>query len=108
MKRIIVVTGASSGLGKEFVKQISQKESVDEIWAIARRTDRLNELAPDIDIFIIPDKAICLNQNGETFFNAYRIETEGGTPEKNLLALNPTLCGSFHMPQFFIPLDTKA
>lgn len=56
----------------------------------------------------IPDKAICLNQNGETVFNAYRIETEGGTPDKNLLALNPTLCGSFHMPQFFIPLDTNA
>ncbi len=56
----------------------------------------------------IPDKAICLNLHGETVFNAYRIETEGGTPEKNLLALNPTLCGSFHMPQFFIPLDVKA
>ena len=31
MKDIIVVTGASSGLGKEFVKQIETIENVDEI-----------------------------------------------------------------------------
>ena len=36
MKDIIVVTGASSGLGKEFVLQIAKKEKVDEIWVIAR------------------------------------------------------------------------
>ena len=38
-------------------------------------------------------------------FNAYRIETEGGFPEKNLLALNPTLCGKFHCPEKFILFD---
>ena len=36
MKKIIVVTGASSGMGKEFVLQISRKVTVDEIWVIAR------------------------------------------------------------------------
>lgn len=54
MKRIIVVTGASSGLGKEFVKQISKMEKVDEIWAIARRTDRLRELSEITDITVVP------------------------------------------------------
>ena len=49
MKRIIVVTGASSGFGKEFVIQIAQKEKVDEIWAIARRTNKLNELKDKVD-----------------------------------------------------------
>ncbi len=44
-KRIIVVTGASSGMGKEFVYQIIKKESVDEIWLIARRKERLDQLA---------------------------------------------------------------
>lgn len=42
---IAIVTGASSGLGREFVLQIDAKEQVDEIWAIARRGDRLQELA---------------------------------------------------------------
>lgn len=36
-----MITGASSGLGREFVKQLGQKEDLDEIWAIARREDRL-------------------------------------------------------------------
>ena len=45
MKKIIVVTGASSGMGKEFLLQILDKEkNIDEIWAIARREDRLKEL----------------------------------------------------------------
>ena len=37
MKNIIVVTGASSGMGKEFLVQILEKEpNIDEIWVIAR------------------------------------------------------------------------
>lgn len=44
MKKIAVVTGASSGMGREFVKQIAGKESVEEIWAIARREERLEAL----------------------------------------------------------------
>ena len=45
MKNIIVVTGASSGMGREFILQILNKEkNIDEIWAIARRKSRLDEL----------------------------------------------------------------
>lgn len=35
MKNIAIVTGASSGLGKEFVRLIAKKRGIDEIWAIA-------------------------------------------------------------------------
>ncbi len=46
---IAIVTGASSGMGREFVYQISERyKSVDEIWVIARRIDKLNELSKDI------------------------------------------------------------
>ena len=34
---IAIVTGASSGMGREFVRQLSGYVQVDEIWAIARR-----------------------------------------------------------------------
>ena len=46
MSRIAIVTGASSGLGREFVKLIDGgvAGSIDEIWAIARRADRLDAL----------------------------------------------------------------
>lgn len=39
-----IVTGASSGMGREFVLQLDQKHDYDEIWVIARREDRLQEL----------------------------------------------------------------
>ena len=43
---IILVTGASAGMGMEFVKQIDKKfPNVDEFWLIARRKDKLQALA---------------------------------------------------------------
>ena len=43
--KIALVTGASSGLGREFVRQIAEQGKVEEIWAIARRRDRLEAAA---------------------------------------------------------------
>lgn len=54
MKNIIVVTGASSGIGKEFVHQIEEKEKVDEIWAIARSEDKLIALQEEVKTKIVP------------------------------------------------------
>ena len=45
MRNIALVTGASSGIGKEFVREISKKyKGLDEIWVVARRRERLREL----------------------------------------------------------------
>lgn len=42
---IAVITGASSGLGRQYIKEINKKEAgIDEIWALARRKERLLEL----------------------------------------------------------------
>lgn len=44
--RIAIVTGASSGIGREFVKQLPYfYRSLEEIWVIARRRERLETLA---------------------------------------------------------------
>lgn len=44
-KNIIIITGASSGIGQEFALQIDTAFSnIDEIWMIARREERLLEL----------------------------------------------------------------
>ena len=53
MKNIMVVTGASSGIGMEFVKQIS-KENIDEIWVIGRNEKKLIELEKKVKIKVIP------------------------------------------------------
>lgn len=40
--RIGIITGASSGMGKEFVKlTLAQQMNLDEIWVVARRKERL-------------------------------------------------------------------
>ena len=44
-KKIAVITGASSGMGREFALRIDGEEKFDEIWLIARRADRLEEIA---------------------------------------------------------------
>ena len=41
--KIAIVTGATGGLGREFVFE-ALKENIDEIWAVARNEDRLNDL----------------------------------------------------------------
>lgn len=49
MKKIAIITGASSGLGRHFTKQIAEKKLYDEIWIIARRHEKLLELADEIN-----------------------------------------------------------
>lgn len=43
-KNIALVTGASSGLGKEFVRLLLDDSCIDEIWTIARDIEKLNAL----------------------------------------------------------------
>ncbi|MBS6646643.1 MAG: SDR family NAD(P)-dependent oxidoreductase [Clostridiaceae bacterium] len=49
--KIAVVTGASSGMGREAAVQIAGRfPKIDEIWLIARRMDRLQELEQALDV----------------------------------------------------------
>lgn len=42
--KIAVVTGASSGMGREFVYALDAQQKFDEIWVLARREERLRAL----------------------------------------------------------------
>ena len=46
--KIAVITGASSGMGLEFAKAIDREEQLDELWLIARREERLQQLAKSL------------------------------------------------------------
>lgn len=45
MKKIAIITGASSGIGKEIFSSVPQKYSYDEIWCIARNYEALAALS---------------------------------------------------------------
>ena len=49
MKQIAIITGASSGIGEEFTRQVCAKYHYDEIWIIARREDKLKQLADQLN-----------------------------------------------------------
>ena len=51
MMKIALITGASSGLGREFARQIPKLyQNLDEIWVVARRAERLNELEMELKV----------------------------------------------------------
>ena len=96
MKQIAVITGASSGMGREFALRFAQmsiqKElELDEIWLIARRRERLEALAQELPI---PAKVIALDLSDTSAFELYRRKLESEQPHIRLL-LNCSGYGKF-------------
>jgi len=57
--KIAIVTGASSGMGREAVVQLADRFSrLEEIWVIARRKERLENLKGQVPV---PLRIICLD-----------------------------------------------
>ena len=54
MKKIAVITGASSGMGRCFAETLAQFDAFDEVWAIARRADRLAQLRDAVPFPVRP------------------------------------------------------
>ena len=80
--KIAVVTGASSGMGREFVLQLEQYVHVDEIWVIARRADALHALAGQVHAAVRP---IPLDLLQEESFSAYEELLRREQPDVKLL-----------------------
>ena len=66
--KISVITGASSGMGRDFVKMIDKIEDCEEIWVIARRAERLAEIKSETGKRIVP---IELDLSHEESFETY-------------------------------------
>ena len=77
---IAIVTGASSGMGKEFVLQLSEYVQVDEIWVIARREQALKELEA-----AVPVRPVALDLCDPESFKTYAALLAAEKPNVKLL-----------------------
>ena len=89
--KIAVITGASSGMGKEFVFAIDKEFELDEIWVIARREDKLKELGEKCRVKVRP---VALDLSDRESFAAYKGLLEKENPEIHVL-VNAAGCGLF-------------
>ncbi len=82
-----VITGASSGLGKEYINAIiAQYPSVDAFWLVARQKEALREIAEEH-----PDKtiaAISLDLSKEESINVFEQLLKENNPEIKVLVNN--------------------
>lgn len=81
MKKIGIITGASSGMGKEFALQISKTIELDELWLIARRKEKLESLSK-----IIKEECNLINFNKN--LNTKAIQADLSTTEGLILIEN--------------------
>ncbi len=80
--RIAVITGASSGMGREFVRQLSREINLDEMWVIARREEALQSLAQEADC---PIRPIAMDLRRSESFQRYADLLEMAQPEVRAL-----------------------
>ena len=88
---IAVITGASSGIGREFVYSVDKRFVYDEIWVIARRAERLEELKEKCRNTLRP---LAMDLASEEDLKAYQALLEREKPEIALL-INAAGCGVF-------------
>ena len=112
MKKIAVITGASSGMGREFVYAVDKEFQLDEIWVIARRKERLEELQAECRT---PVRPIPMDLSDNASYAAYKDMLEAEKPQVHLLinAAGYGLFGTFDQMELdnqlgIIDLNDKA
>ena len=81
-KTVALVTGASSGIGKEFALRVCKEYAVDELWVVARNLERLQSLQEEVEV---PVKAISLDLTATESGAALRELLEAEQPQIKIL-----------------------
>ena len=81
--KVGIITGASSGMGRELALQIAEKETFDELWVIARREEALESLKKEIKTKVRP---IALDLVKAVSFETYKELLKQEKPDVAFLA----------------------
>lgn len=89
--KIAVITGASSGMGREFALRLGKEQKFDEIWVIARSEQKLADLKNQLSV---PVRVLTLNLLKSESLNEYKAVLEKEKPEIAVL-VNASGSGRF-------------
>ncbi len=79
---VAIITGASSGIGSEFCKNLKSMLGIEEFWFIARREDRMEKLRDELSVRAKIIKADLCETEG---IDRIRRELEAEKPEVSYL-----------------------
>lgn len=79
---IAVITGASTGMGREFVLQLASAMQFDEIWVIARSKEKLLSLC---DACSVPLRILSYDLTDPASFDSYKALLEKEKPNITVL-----------------------
>ena len=82
MKKIAIITGASSGIGRKFAETLASHGTYDEVWVIARNAQRLEELK---DVVPFPVRAVPMDLADPKSTDEFRALLEREKPEISIL-----------------------
>jgi short-subunit dehydrogenase len=82
MTRTVIITGASAGLGRAFFEKLKTDEKIDAFWLIARRKEKLEQLAGETDKQV---KVLPLDLTDPQAANVLKAELEREKPDVRML-----------------------
>lgn len=76
--KIAIITGASSGMGRDFARQLDQTGNYEQLWVIARREERLLTLKEELKT---PVKVFPMDLTKQEDLECYAAELEKEKPQ---------------------------
>ncbi len=101
MKNIAVITGATSGIGKEFARTLKDHGTFDEVWILARHAEKAKELEAVLPCPVVP---LSLDLSKRESYHVYQSRLEEEKPNITLL-INCSGFGKFEATMT-MPLET--
>ena len=88
---IAIITGASSGIGREFARQLKEKCGVEEFWFVARRRENMETLREELGV---KAEIVCADLTKPEGIDEVRARLEEKKPEVKYL-INAAGFGNF-------------